>query len=56
MNKIIVSIGAAVSVVLVTSPAFASIVPDKIPEPGTLSIVGGVAVALLIANRFIRRK
>ena len=47
MSKIVFSIGVAASAALITSPAFATGIPERIPEPSTLSIIGGIAVALL---------
>lgn len=40
---------------LVSTPAFA-FAPVQVPEPGTLSLVGGIAVALIIAHRIRRNK
>lgn len=55
MKNFALYLGVAASVALASSPAFAG-VPIPVPEPGALSIIGGVAVAALIGRRFIRRK
>lgn len=58
MRKFVAYTSAAVSAVLLSSTAFAveSVKPPEVPEPSALTIIGGVAVAAFIANRFIRRK
>lgn len=55
MKKVTAFIIMATGVTLASAPAFAGqTVP--LPEPSALSIIAGTAVALLIVNRFIRRK
>ena len=58
MKNFVAYTGAALSAVLLSSTAFAVVPVDvpAVPEPSALTIIGGVAVAALIANRFIRRK
>lgn len=59
MKNFVAYIGSAVATVLLSSTAFAggtTTPPPAVPEPSALTIIGGVAVAAFIANRFIRRK
>ena len=58
MKNFVACTGAALSAVLLSSTAFAVLPVEApaVPEPSALAIIGGVAIAGLIANRFIRRK
>lgn len=55
MKRIKLIAGGIAASALVSSPAFAT-VAQRVPEPSTLSLMAGTAVAVIIASRFIRRK
>lgn len=55
MKNLTLYVGTVISMTLVSSAAYAR-PPIEVPEPGTLGLVGGFAIAAIIASRLIRRK
>lgn len=61
MKNLTLYIGVAATMILTSAPAFAGGVPTPtvplaVPEPGTLGLIAGAAVAAIIAARIARRK